>query len=80
MALAVLAWGIGALANRLLEPSSAPAGAAGGALEWVALVALSAVLARRIWHTGIRSWMGASLTERLGEARRDHSPLELHAH
>jgi uncharacterized protein len=80
VALAVLAWGIGALANRLLEPASAPAGAAGGALEWVALVALSAVLARRIWHTGIRSWMGASLTERLGEARRDHPPLELHAH
>lgn len=81
LGLGALAWGIGAVASRLLEPSAPQAGTSGaGALDGLAVVVLGAVLARRVWHTGIRSWMGASLAERGADARGEHAGLELHAH
>lgn len=81
LALAALAWGIRTLASTWLAPSAPEARTSDpGALDWLAVVVLGAVLARRIWHSGIRSWMGTSLTERGGEPRRDHGAFELHAH
>jgi hypothetical protein len=82
LGLGALAWGIGAVVSRLLEGSAPQLAATSGSggLEGLAVVVLGAVLARRVWHTGIRSWMGASLTERGADARRGHTCLELHAH
>lgn len=79
--LAPLAWALGALASAALQPGARQQRAdAGGAIDWLLLGALASVLAARIWRTGIRGWMAASLARPSSSARRAPPPLELHVH
>jgi hypothetical protein len=47
-----------------------------GALEWIALACLAALVARSIWRVGIRGWLGTSLRALGPAAPRRH----VHAH
>lgn len=64
--------------SSLFDTSGAAPGsvAPSGALEWVALACLAALVARSIWRVGIRGWLGTSLRALGPAASRQH----VHAH